>query len=86
MADSQGSRDTEQLKKKLDEIRNRLMANPAKEELTSLQLQMETIEQWARLSRMATGDDHQHNHMDDHDNTKFVEPFINVVSKGQRSQ
>jgi hypothetical protein len=73
-------KDDKQLKDKLDAIRNRLLGDPSKEELTAMQLQLEVVEQWVRVSSLADAD-HQHDHMADHDNTAFVEPFVNLVAK-----
>ena len=63
------------LNQKLEEIRHKLMANPSAKDLQAMQLQMGALEQWARLSKLAA-DDHQHNHMDDHDNTKGFDQFV----------
>jgi hypothetical protein len=63
------------LNKKLEEIQRKLMANPSAPDLQAMQLEMGALEQWARLSKLAA-DDHQHNHMDDHDNTKGFEQFV----------
>jgi hypothetical protein len=63
------------LNEKLGEIRRKLLANPSAKDLQAMQLQMGALEQWARLSNLAA-DDHQHNHMDDHDNTKAFDQFV----------
>ena len=74
----------EALNRKLEDIRRKLMATPTGEELRAMQLQMDALDQWARLSRYAL-DDHQHNHMDDHDNTKVFEPFV-VLARSERTK
>ncbi len=63
------------IKRKLDELSRRLSGEPSYEELTSMQLHIDLLERWARLVS-STEADHQHNHMNDHDNTAFVEPFV----------
>ncbi|HET6253139.1 MAG TPA: hypothetical protein VFE32_03665 [Puia sp.] len=73
-------RDDQQLNAKLDEIRDRLLATPSEKELTGMQLQLEVIEQWVRVTNLADAD-HQHDHMADHDNTAFVEPVVVLASK-----
>ena len=73
-------KEDKQLKEKLDAIRGRLLGNPTKEELTAMQLQLEVLEQWGRVTNLADAD-HQHNHMDDHDNTAFVEPFVTLQTR-----
>lgn len=50
---------------KLEEIRDRLLGTPSPEELQGLQLQLEVLQRWAQLSRVA--DEPYHNH--DHQNT-----------------
>jgi hypothetical protein len=45
-----------------------------------MQLHLDLLERWARVSNAADAD-HQHNHMADHDNTAFVEPFVVLASK-----
>ena len=54
-----------QLREKLDTIRDRLMADPTKEELETMQLHMDVLTKWAHLKMMK--DEHHHHHMDDHD-------------------
>ena len=68
------------LKKTLEDIRHRLTGNPTTEELNSMQLQINVLEKWARLANSSDAD-HQHNHMADHDNTAFVEPFVVLAPK-----
>jgi hypothetical protein len=68
------------LNDKLDEIRRRLTGSPSYEELNAMQLHLDLLERWARVSNAADAD-HQHNHMADHDNTAFVEPFVVLASK-----
>jgi len=77
-------KEDKQLKSKLDEIRGRLLASPAKEELTAMQLHLEVLEQWVRVSNAADAD-HMHNHMSDHDNTAFVEPFLSLTAQEVKS-
>jgi hypothetical protein len=55
------------LKDKLDEIRRRLMGNPSKDELNEMQLQLDTMEKWARIdSNQRDYRLEHHDHMDDH--------------------
>ena len=77
---TKSNENAELLKTKLAEIRQRLAKDPSKAELSSMQLQIDTLEKWARLVSSAEAD-HQHNHMNDHDNTAFVEPFVVLQSK-----
>jgi len=55
---------------KIEEIRRRLTGVPSEDELRSMQLHLDALEKWARVANVALTD-HQHNHMDDHDNTKL---------------
>ena len=73
---------TAAIDKKLDEIRDRLMGDPSKNDLEAMQLHIDVLEKWARVANAADAD-HQHNHMDDHDNTKFVDPFVVLGSERQ---
>jgi hypothetical protein len=68
------------LKDTLEDIRHRLTSNPSKAELISMQLKLDVLEKWARVVGSSEAD-HQHNHMADHDNTAFVEPFVAVQAK-----
>jgi len=61
------------LSKKLDDIRRRLLANPTKEELEAMQIQVDVLERIDRM-RMRAADDHHHDHMDDHDHTTPKKP------------
>ena len=72
--------DENELKDKLEEIRRRLTGAPSYDELNSMQLHLDLLEKWARISN-AMEADHQHNHMSDHDNTAFVEPFVVLNAK-----
>jgi hypothetical protein len=76
--------DDNPINQKLDELRGRLMGDPTKAELESMQLHIDVLEKWARVANAADAD-HQHNHMDDHDNTKFVEPFV-VMTRSEKPQ
>ena len=75
--------DEKLLQKKLDEIRERLMASPNQTELRALQLQMEVLGLWARLARLPSADQHDHDHMDDHDHAALPEVGI-AVSQVER--
>jgi hypothetical protein len=77
-------KDNDPIKQKLDDIRRRLSGEPSYEELTSMQLHIDLLERWARIVS-TTEADHQHNHMNDHDNTAFVEPLV-VLSKEKAQQ
>jgi hypothetical protein len=63
------------INEKLDEIRGRLLGDPSKTELEAMQLHIDVLEKWARVANTADAD-HQHNHMDDHDNTKLIDPLV----------
>ena len=78
-------KDDDPVKAKIDEIRRRLTGEPSYEELTSMQLHIDVLEKWARLVN-STEADHQHNHMNDHDNTAFVEPFVVLTQKEKQQQ
>jgi hypothetical protein len=67
----------ESIEPALDKIRERLMSGDVPDpELKSLQLQMSTLDQWARLTglqRFADGGQmHDHDHMDDHDHVPVM--------------
>jgi hypothetical protein len=65
--------------KKLDEIRSRLLAEPSTDDMGTLRLHMDLLEQWDRLS-LAMADAHDHDHMDDHDHVPnmFARPGVVV--------
>lgn len=56
------------LREKLDDIRDRLMADPSRDELEEMQLRLDVMEKYDRqLQAMAP--EHHHDHMDDHDHS-----------------
>jgi hypothetical protein len=69
--------DEKALDDKLEDIRNRLMGDPSDDELRSMQLQMDALQRWAQLSRVAADPEHV-DHMDDHDHTMPTEIGIIV--------
>lgn len=60
-------RENRQLGAQLETIRSRLMADPSREELESLQLQVDVLQKWDRLmvGNLMRREEH-HDHMDDH--------------------
>lgn len=60
-------------KQKLEDIGKRLMGSPNAAELKTMQLQMDALQKWARLSLSAAADMHDHDHMDDHDHAMPTE-------------
>lgn len=72
--------DNLRVQEKLEEIRLRLTGDPTHEELTKMQLNLDVLEKWARIVSLSDAD-HQHNHMTDHDNSAFVEPFVVLNTK-----
>jgi hypothetical protein len=72
--------DEKAFRDKLDDIRNRLMGSPKEDELRSMQLQMEVLQRWAQLARVAADEYHNHDHMDDHDHSMPTEIGVFVES------
>ena len=66
------------LKAKVADIRRRLMGSPKPEELQTLQLEAQVLEQWARLARVPSTIAEDVDHMDDHDHT--MPTGISVIS------
>lgn len=56
------------LRAKLDDIRDRLLADPSREELEEMQLRLDVMEKYDR-QLMAQAPEHHHDHMDDHDHS-----------------
>ena len=57
------------VRKRLEEIRSRLLGDPSREELEAMQMQITVLGQWDRMM-MRAAEGHDHDHMDDHDHTK----------------
>jgi hypothetical protein len=74
------SNDRVEVQKRMEDIRARLLGEDISvEELTKLQVQIDAIEKWKRLT---AGDDHDHDQGGDHDHVHKLEMLPQIPERG----